>query len=174
MSAPPADQAPWLRRLTEDGGSRPDAIMITAARDVASVRTAMTLGVVGYLVKPFGFAALDERLTAYQALRRRLDSLPPEAETDQAEVDALLSATRPTSLPPVPAKGHSAPTLTRVWETVRSARADLSATDIAELTGVSRATAQRYLSYLTREGMVHLELRYGTTGRPEHRYRSGL
>src|SRR5690349_5610084 len=34
-----------LRRLTGDAGSaRPDAIMTTAARDVASVRSAMKLG----------------------------------------------------------------------------------------------------------------------------------
>ena len=54
---------------------------------------------------------------------------------------------------------------------LRTAQESLSAAQAAELTGVSRATAQRYLSYLVREGMVRLELRYGTTGRPEHLYR---
>ena len=44
-----------LRQLSGDeGGDRPDAIMITADRDITSVRTAMKLGAVGYLVKPFG------------------------------------------------------------------------------------------------------------------------
>ncbi|GGU60787.1 transcriptional regulatory protein [Streptomyces albospinus] len=161
-----------LRRLTESSISRrPDAIMITAARDVASVRSAMALGVVGYLVKPFGFAALAERLTAYQTLRRRLDLLPPEVEADQSDVDALFSAARPHRVPEVPAKGHSAPTLARIRDALRAARADLSAAEVAELTGVSRATAQRYLSYLVREGLIQLELRYGSAGRPEHRYR---
>ncbi|MGW7244211.1 helix-turn-helix domain-containing protein [Streptomyces sp. NPDC054804] len=47
----------------------------------------------------------------------------------------------------------------------------LSAAEAAACTGVSRATAQRYLSYLVKEGMVRLELRYGATRRPEHRYR---
>ncbi len=162
-----------LRRLTQDeGGARPDVIMTTAARDVASVRSAMKLGAVGYLVKPFGCAALAERLTAYRELRHRVDALDPAAETDQADVDALFSAARPTALPPVPAKGHSAPTLALVREAVRSARRDLSAAEVAEATGVSRATAQRYLSYLVREGLARLELRYGATGRPEHRYRA--
>jgi response regulator of citrate/malate metabolism len=163
-----------LRRLTQDaGGTRPDAIMTTAARDVASVRAAMRLGAVGYLVKPFASAALTERLTAYRELRQRADALGPRAQADQADVDALFNAARPTVLPPVPAKGHSAPTLALVREAVRSARRDLSAAEVAEATGVSRATAQRYLSYLVREGLARLELRYGTTGRPEHRYRAG-
>ncbi|GAA1901956.1 response regulator [Streptantibioticus ferralitis] len=162
-----------LRRLTEDaGGARPDAIMTTAARDVGSVRAAMKFGAVGYLVKPFGSAALAERLTAYRALRHRVDALDPAAETDQADVDALFSAARPTALPSVPAKGHSAPTLAVVRDAVRSAHRGLSATEVAEATGVSRATAQRYLSYLVREGLARLELRYGATGRPEHRYRA--
>jgi response regulator of citrate/malate metabolism len=162
-----------LRRLTSDaGGARPDAIMITADRDVASVRTAMKLGAVGYLVKPFGSTALAERLTAYREFQHRVDALGSAAETDQADVDALFRVVRPTALPAVPAKGHSAPTLALVSDAVRTAHRDLSAAEVAELTGVSRATAQRYLSYLVREGMVRLELRYGVTGRPEHRYRT--
>lgn len=162
-----------LRRLTGDvGGARPDALMITADRDIASVRTAMKLGAVGYLVKPFGSAALAERLAAYRELQHRVEALGPAAETHQADVDALFSAARPAVLPPVPAKGHSAPTLALVSDAIRTARRDLSAAEVAELTGVSRATAQRYLSYLVREGVVRLELRYGLTGRPEHRYRA--
>jgi response regulator of citrate/malate metabolism len=161
-----------LRLLTEDaGGARPDAIMTTAARDVATVRSAMRLGAVGYLVKPFNSAALAERLVAYHELRRRMDALDGHAETDQSQVDALFSATRPAALPPVPAKGHSAPTLALVRDALRSAVRDLSAAEVAETTGISRATAQRYLAYLVREGVAVLELRYGSTGRPEHRYR---
>jgi response regulator of citrate/malate metabolism len=146
--------------------------MITAARDVSSVREAMQLGAVGYLVKPFGFAALEQRLAAYAELRERMEALGDSGETDQADVDALFSAGRSAPLPSVPAKGHSAPTLALVRDAVRTAKRDLSAAEVAELTGVSRATAQRYLSYLVREGLARLELRYGTTGRPEHRYRS--
>jgi len=53
---------------------------------------------------------------------------------------------------------------------VRSAVGDVSASEVAERVGISRPTAQRYLSYLTRHGVVRLQLRYGATGRPEHRY----
>ncbi|MGW2418886.1 response regulator [Streptomyces sp. NPDC001709] len=161
-----------LRRLTGDeGGARPDALMITADRDIESVRSAMKLGAVGYLVKPFGSPDLCERLTAYRELQHRVEVLGPAAETDQADVDALFSAARPPAVPRVPAKGHSAPTLTLVHQALRAARGPVSAAEAAELTGVSRATAQRYLSYLVKEGMVRLELRYGAAGRPEHLYR---
>jgi response regulator of citrate/malate metabolism len=162
-----------LRRLTRDeGGARPDALMITADRDLASVRAAMKLGAVGYLVKPFGSPDLAERLITYRQLQHRVDALGRAAEPDQADVDALFSAARPPAVPRVPAKGHSAPTLTLLHQALRTAHDALSASEAAELTGVSRATAQRYLSYLVKEGMVRLELRYGTTGRPEHRYRA--
>ena len=45
-----------------------------------------------------------------------------------------------------------------------------SAAEVAGRVGVSRATAQRYLSSLADDGAVYIQLRYGTTGRPEHRY----
>jgi response regulator of citrate/malate metabolism len=126
----------------------------------------------GYLVKPFGFAAFSERLTAFRELHHRVHSLGPAAETDQAEVDALFSVVRPTPVPQAPAKGLSAPTLALVREAVRER--DLSAAEVAEATGISRPTAQRYLSYLVRQGLAHLEFRYGAAGRPEHRYRAAV
>jgi response regulator of citrate/malate metabolism len=153
----------------DDAPPPPDFIVISSARDVGSVRTAMQLGAVHYLVKPFGFAALRDRLTAYQDLRERLTTLDEHA--DQSDVDALYGLLRgPATLPPNLPKGHSAPTLDRVRDAVRSARGDVSAAEVAELVGISRPTAQRYLSYLAKHGVVHLRLKYGITGRPEHRY----
>jgi response regulator of citrate/malate metabolism len=157
-----------MRRLNERSGHHPDVLAVTAARDVNSIRTAIQLGAVNYLVKPFPFAALRDRLAAYRDLRTRLAEL---TEADQEDVDALLGLLRGPSLPPRPGKGHSAPTLALVREAIRVAGRDLSAAEVAELVGISRPTAQRYLSYLVEHGVVHLQLRYGSTGRPEHRYR---
>jgi response regulator of citrate/malate metabolism len=159
-----------IRRAIENP-EPPDFIVITAARDVSSVRTAMQLGAVHYLVKPFGFAALRERLAAYQDLRARLNALDEGVQADQSDVDALYGLLRgPAALPASLPKGHSAPTLERVRDAVRAAAADVSAAEVATLVGISRPTAQRYLSYLAQHGLVELRLRYGTTGRPEHRY----
>jgi response regulator of citrate/malate metabolism len=144
---------------------RPDFLIITAARDMASVRAAMQLGTVHYLVKPFSFAQLEERLNAYRDLRGRLERID---EAEQHDVDTLFGLLRgPAPLP----KGQSGPTMARIRELLQAATRDVSATEIAEQVGISRATAQRYLAELARQGKIELHLHYGTTGRPEHRYR---
>ena len=147
----------------------PDVIVISAARELDAVRTAMQLGAVHYLVKPFGYQVLGERLGAYRRLRQHMDELdgPPE----QADVDELFGLMRtPSTVTARPSKGHSPQTLELVRNAVRGSAADISAAEVSDQVGVSRATAQRYLNYLERHGVVKLQLRYGTTGRPEHRY----
>jgi response regulator of citrate/malate metabolism len=156
-----------LREILEHKDRRPDFLVITAARDMASVRAAMQLGTVHYLVKPFSFAQLEERLIAYRDLHGRLAAIE---EAEQHEVDTLYGLLRgPAPLP----KGQSGPTMARIRELLRAAAEDLSAADIAGQMGISRSTAQRYLAQLAREGNVELRLHYGATGRPEHRYRIG-
>jgi response regulator of citrate/malate metabolism len=165
---PDGDGLEVVRSLIELG-DHPDVIVITASRDVSTVRTAMQLGAVHYLVKPFGFTTLSQRLTSYRNLRRRMAGLADD--TDQADVDELFGLLRgPAALARQPEKGHSAPTLELVRNAVKAADSDISATEVADAVGISRATAQRYLTYLERHGVVRLQLRYGVTGRPEHRY----
>jgi response regulator of citrate/malate metabolism len=150
----------------DERAHRPDFLVITAARDMASVRRAMQLGTVHYLVKPFTFAQLEERLIAYQNLHRRFARLD---EAEQSEVDALYGLLRG---PTPPAKGTSGPTMGLIRELLSDAGEDVSAAAIAERIGISRSTAQRYLATLARQGDVELRLHYGSTGRPEHRYRA--
>jgi response regulator of citrate/malate metabolism len=159
-----------LHETLELRGPRPDFLVITAARDMQSVRAAMQLGAVHYLVKPFNYAQLEERLIAYRELSRRLDRIgdAAEREAEQHEVDALYSLLRgPSGLP----KGQSRPTMSLISELLQSSPEDLSAAEIASSIGISRSTAQRYLAELARQGKVELRLHYGTAGRPEHRYR---
>ncbi|HJE92224.1 MAG TPA: response regulator, partial [Dietzia timorensis] len=44
----------------------PDIIAITAQRDLATVRSAMSHGVLLYLLKPFNFAAFSEKIRQYE------------------------------------------------------------------------------------------------------------
>ena len=158
-----------VMRALVDSAARPDFIVITAARDVTTVRSAMQLGCIHYLVKPFGFTALNERLCSYRQLRERMSNLEDDAA--QSDVDELFSILHSGhAAGGVPPKGHSAPTMDLVRNAVRAATDDISASEVADAIGISRATAQRYLSHLTTTGAVHLRLRYGSTGRPEHRY----
>ncbi|MFD9079726.1 DUF7342 family protein [Streptomyces erythrochromogenes] len=155
-----------VRRLRQRGDGT-DVIMVTAARDLATVQAAMRLGALQYLVKPFTFAGLRTRLEAYGSLRRALDT---GGEAEQAQVDrifgALAGAAAVNELP----KGHSPTTAELVRQVLRSAEGPLSTQQIADRAGISRQTAQRYLKLLDRSGRVSLALRYGETGRPEHRY----
>ncbi|MFJ3890118.1 response regulator [Streptomyces rubrogriseus] len=147
-------------------GRQTDVIMVTAARDVSTVQAAMRQGALQYLVKPFAFAGLRAKLQAYAELRRTLDG---GGEAEQAQVDRIFGALSAPSEPGLP-KGHSPATAESVRQCLLTADGPLSAQEIAERTGVSRQTAQRYLKLLERTGRAVLTLKYGEAGRPEHRY----
>ncbi|MGW5772543.1 response regulator [Streptomyces longwoodensis] len=147
-------------------GHQTDVIMVTAARDVSTVQAAMRHGALQYLVKPFAFAGLRAKLEAYAELRRTLDG---GGEAEQSDVDRIFGVLSAPSEPGLP-KGHSPTTAELVRRCLMNADGPLSAQEIADRTGVSRQTAQRYLKLLERTGRARLTLKYGDAGRPEHRY----
>ncbi|MFF4351377.1 response regulator [Streptomyces sp. NPDC001530] len=147
-------------------GHQTDVIMVTAARDISTVQAAMRQGALQYLVKPFAFAGLRAKLEAYADLRRTLDG---GGEAEQSEVDRIFGALSATAEPDLP-KGHSPTTAELVRRALVNAEGPLSAQEVAEETGLSRQTAQRYLKLLERTGRARLTLKYGDAGRPEHRY----
>ncbi len=156
-----------LRTLREPGEPHVDVIAVTAAKDVATLRTAIHGGVIHYLVKPFFFDTLRERLEGYAALHGRLERL---RDPDQHDIDHVFSLLRSHGRHGLP-KGISAPTLETVIDVLQRREGDVTAVELSEATGISRGTARRYLEYLALTGAVELSLRYGTTGRPEHKYR---
>ena len=150
-----------------DGHPPVDVIVITAAKDADSVRVAMQGGALHYLLKPFSFPVLRDKLLSYAQMRTRLSALH---DADQRNVDRVFGALRaPDQLSA--AKGRSVHTLEAVEQLLSETDADLSAAEVAERTGMSRATALRYLSHLHELGRVDIKLRYGSGGRPEHGYR---
>ncbi|HEU4542581.1 MAG TPA: response regulator [Jiangellaceae bacterium] len=154
-----------LRRLREDD-AQVDVLAITAARDVDTIRTALRGGVVHYLIKPFTFENLRDRLERYAAAQHRFDS---SGDVAQDDVDRLFGALRSarSSLP----KGLARPTAELVAGTLRRAGGDLSATEAAAVAGLSRVSTRRYLEYFVAAGLAAVRLKYGGTGRPERRYR---
>jgi response regulator of citrate/malate metabolism len=157
-----------LRELHSTGRPPVDVIAITAANDVETLRSALQGGVVHYLVKPFQFNAFREKLESYAALRSRLRQV---REVDQDEIDEVFATLRAGSSSPALPKGLSPATFALVARTLRGIDDDLSAEEVALRTGVSRVTSRRYLDRLARSGLVEVTMRYGRTGRPEHRYR---
>ncbi len=157
-----------LARLREEDHPAVDVIAITAARDVENLRGAMRGGVVYYLIKPFRLAMLEAKLLAYASAHARLSRM---GEADQGEVDRIFGTLRVASRGAALPKGLSDATLELVIQALRTARSGLAAADVADVAGLSRVTARRYLDHLCRLGSAELTMRYGGPGRPEHRYR---
>jgi response regulator of citrate/malate metabolism len=155
-----------LQRL-RSGGDRVGVIMITAARELDTVGGALDGGAADYLIKPFEFDQFAAKLAAFAA---RDDALRSAAGVDQSLIDTLFGGSVPArggeSLP----KGLGAETGELVLAAVRSA-GEVSAAECAELVGISRVSARRYLEHYLGVGALELRLQYGA-GRPERRYRA--
>jgi two-component system CitB family response regulator len=145
-----------------------DVLMVTADSSPSLVRAAVAAGAVNVLVKPFPADRLAAQLTAYAAYRGVLSG--SGGELGQQGVDRALAALRQASRPGSP-KGQSSVTARLVRERLQDSAEPLTAAEVADALGISRATAQRYLAALVDGRSATVALRYGTTGRPEHLYR---
>ncbi|GAA3933215.1 response regulator [Actinomadura viridis] len=154
-------------RALRAGGLAADVIAVTSARDLAVVRTAVSVGVVQYLLKPFTFASLRDKLEGYARFRQVAER--PGEVSGQADVDGILATLRTSDQRSLP-KGMSGATLEAITEVLTEAEDGLSAAAAASLTGVSRVTARRYLEYLADNGLAQRRPSYGQVGRPEVRF----
>ncbi|QVQ54562.1 response regulator [Spiractinospora alimapuensis] len=159
-----------LRRLRELE-ERVDVLAVTAAKDAATVRKALHGGVVHYVIKPFEPEVLHDRLTHYRDTRT---GLLTEGDHHQDALDRVFGTpSRPRAEPEPPPrtpKGLSHESV-QLIETVLRREGDLSASECAQRTGLSRVSSRRYLEFLVEGGKAEVHLRYGTAGRPERRYR---
>ncbi|MFF7653658.1 response regulator [Streptomyces sp. NPDC007983] len=154
-----------LVRALRAAGHAADVIAVTSARDLAVVRDGVSLGVVQYVLKPFTFSTLRDRLQRYAEFRSTAGEASGQAEVDRAL--AALRAPQPASMP----KGLTQATLQAVTEALRGAEDGVSAAATAEAVGISRITARRYLEHLVDAGRAARTPHYGQIGRPELVYR---
>lgn len=162
-----------LLRELRAGDSSSDIILITAAKEVDTLRSALRGGVFDYILKPLVFERLQEALQRYRLHLNALDNLDNVA---QKEVDALLPRTQPEPTSDLSArlpKGIDALTLDKIREVLspHDGRDEWSAEAAGGKIGASRTTARRYLEYLVSAGELTAEVNYGAVGRPERRYR---
>jgi len=161
----PGEDGLSLLRSLSTSDNPPDCIVVTAARDLTTVRAAMRSGAIYYLVKPFAFDQLRQQLEAYRKWRNRLTGVGP---VDQAGVDGLYGLLRGASGDGQ--RGRLHPTMQKVLDEVFAASNPVGAAEVAANLGMSRPTAQRYLTELERRGIVDLTLEYGSAGRPVNSY----
>lgn len=83
-----------LRQLRNRPHQPTDVLVITASRELETVRAAMAGGVLHYLVKPFTSQALNERLDEYVALRDELAAGSSAGPLDQDRIDRLVAPSR--------------------------------------------------------------------------------
>lgn len=157
-----------VARSLRTTGSGADVIAVTSARDLKVVRAAVSSGVVQYLLKPFTFATMREKLEHYERFRARLGH--NREANGQAEIDRAFATLRDNGQHGLP-KGMGEETLTAVIAVVRAHPKGIAAGDVGREAGVARVTARRYLEYLLDEGMVARCPHYGGVGRPELTYR---
>ncbi|GGB86644.1 chemotaxis protein CheY [Knoellia flava TL1] len=154
-------------RAMRAAGHGADVIAVSSARDLDIMRSAVSLGVVQYVLKPFAFGTLRDRLSAY--LDYRATHVAAAEVGSQAEVDQVFAAARPTRPVSLP-KGMSEELLGRVISTLRESPSALSASEVAGELGVSRVTARRFLEHLHESGVATRRSRYSGAGRPEVEY----
>ncbi|MGB4778068.1 response regulator [Microbacterium sp.] len=139
-----------------------DAFVLSAAEDAATIRRALRAGALAYLTKPFDRSVLAARLDRYARFRNLVEGERALAQSDLDRALAILHGGVDS--------GSVSRSATEQLLLVTLGDDEASATEVAERAGISRATAQRHLSALAARGVVDVKLRYGTTGRPEHRY----
>ncbi|WP_029912843.1 response regulator [Pelobacter seleniigenes] len=148
-----------------------DVILITAAKEVKLLHSALRSGVFDYMIKPVFFQRFEEALGNYRQHWTRLNALD---DMDQEAVDHFFRTaqgnTQQQPCQDVP-KGIDPLTLEKVIESF-SATPDQgqSAEEVGHSIGASRTTARKYLEYLISTGFLRINLEYGTIGRPERKY----
>jgi response regulator of citrate/malate metabolism len=156
-----------VARALRNAGNNAGVIAVTSARDLKVVRASVASGVMHYLLKPFTFAAMRDKLEQYARFR---ESLGQDREASgQSEIDQAFSVLRGVDHSSLP-KGMGEETLAAVVAALRAAEDGASAGAIGQTAGVSRVTARRYLEYLVDNGMAVRRPLYRRVGRPEMAY----
>ena len=146
-------------------------VMITAANSADDITSALSYGVIDYIVKPFTFSRFRETLEKCKHIRRLQGS---DARLTQEEVDSLLMRRtgQPSPAAEETVKGIHPQTLEKLRLYLLHHSEDyLTSDEISKNIGLSRITVRRYLNYLIEKGELTSTVDYKTGGRPSIRYR---
>ena len=145
-------------------GGAPVEVIVTGADPSAdTVRAALRLGALDYLVQPFEPERLRRSLAAF---RRRMAAGAASGPLSQDEVDELVRRDGGRWLP----RDLDEQRLEEVRAALRLHGGPLTADELADSLGVARTTAWRYLEYLVTVGDASVELLPAGYGRPPKAY----
>ena len=162
-----------LLQQIRQNGIHTDVIMITAANDSASITTALELGILDYLVKPFEYerfaAAIEKYILKHRMMQNNLSF-------SQKDIDELFEMHRQHHQSKNDdigiAKGLQKKTLTLIMDTLKKHAGEyISSEALAEETSLSKVTIRRYMNYLISEETAESTIDYGTGVRPSILYR---
>lgn len=159
-----------LLKNLRDQDKEIDIILVTAARDIDTLKSAMHGGIFDYIVKPLVFERIKDSLQRYLQHTEQLNTL---YKVDQKTIDSLLPRSGGLSAKPqaerLP-KGIDEITLIKVQMLFAESHDSLGASKVGDAIGVSRTTARRYLEHLVSCGDLIVDVSYGGVGRPERYY----
>lgn len=147
-----------------------DAIMLSAVADPQVVRSALRAGAMTFIFKPFAAEELQDFLRRYARFRRYWD----RDKVSQPDLERQLRSLHEVASPGAASSQGAGPSTTgRILEALEAAEQPMTALEVSEAVGTSRATAQRHLAKLAESRTAAVSLQYGSTGRPEHLYEMG-
>ena len=160
----------YLKKMREQK-TKTDVILMTAARDIDTLKSAMHSGIFDYIVKPLVYERIQDSLQRYRQHFEQLNSL---SRVDQQTIDALIprssgdshKAYTEATFP----KGIDSLTLGKIRELFKQLDNSIGASTVGESIGASRTTARRYLEYMVSSGELIVDVNYGGVGRPERYY----
>lgn len=153
-----------LLRYLRGSGASVEVIVVTAASSSSVVSSALRMGVVDYLVKPFFPDRLRQALGAFIHRMAAMES----ARLDQRDLDGLQAGTGGNHrwLPRDIARDR----LEGIRDVLATAERAVTATEAADRAGVARVTARRYLEYLVTVGDATVDVVVHGRGRPRKMY----
>jgi len=144
-----------------------DIIIISAAHEAEIVKKVIRFGAFDYIVKPFTYERFKQSLESFRFYFEK--SMSPDLS--QEDIDSLFSIKKSGGQSRILPKGLNPFKLKNIIQLLKERDNPLSADEAAELAGVSRVTARRYLEYLVSSGKAVMEPCYGEVGRPVNKYK---
>ncbi|MBV8045654.1 MAG: response regulator [Paludibacterium sp.] len=143
-------------------------IFITAASDMDTCGQAIRFGAFDYILKPVSYERLQMSLERFI---RFFDSQQSSERVNQHHVDELFNLQSKNFGPARHTKGIEALTLARIKDVFLAGDEAHTTESVAQLLGISKTTARRYLEYCVENHYLNAEISYGRIGRPERLYK---